>query len=51
MAAGVKKFTQPWCRQRDSVRPGDAEHIKALRARHLDQRRLERVRRQKSRLA
>jgi hypothetical protein len=51
MRAGGKEFTLAFRRTRDRVRPSDAKRIKALRARRLDQRRLERVRRQKSRLA
>jgi hypothetical protein len=46
-----QELAQPLRRERDRVRPGDADRIKTLRVCGIDQRRLERRRRQKSRLA
>ena len=49
--AAVEKLPQPLGRKRDGVRPRDAHDLKALRAGLSGERRLERRRGQKSRLA
>jgi hypothetical protein len=51
MCAGVEERAQPRGRQRDRVGPRDANDIEALPANESCQRRLERRRVQKSRLA
>ena len=51
VGAGGEEVAQPLGRVRDRVRPRDTDRVEALRARGLGERRLERGRGQKSRLA
>jgi len=52
MGAVGEELTQPLARQRDRVGPRDAEKVETVRARNVDERRLERNRiAQKSRSA
>jgi hypothetical protein len=51
MRTGGEECVEPLRGKRDGIRPRDACGIKALRTRGIEQRRLERSRRQKSRLA
>jgi hypothetical protein len=51
MRAGVEERAQPLRRERDGVRPRNADGVEALRASESFERCLERGRTQKSRLA
>jgi hypothetical protein len=51
MCAGIEELPQPFGRMRDRIRPCYADGIEAMGAGSLDQRRLDSLRRQKSRLA